>query len=194
MAAPFALKRSVAILRTSLGLLFLLMALPTGCSRDAHTLPLSAPYADETLGALTATWTNTGDQRAFSGGARLKEPEVRFRYRLDARNDCGDKMYLRLGDVTLVDSEGLSLGSDPTSIECTLSAGESEGVRTGEVWVPATVASNVQGLRAARVAVPLGTRQVARYRQWLLEGRPGETAQVEAQIAQLAAAPPCGAR
>jgi len=168
--------------------------LTTGCSRDAHTLPLSAPYNDDTVGVLSATWTNSGEERAFSGGARLKEPEVRFRYRLDARNDGKDKLYLRLSDVTFADSDGLALGSDPARIACTLNAGQTDGILAGDIWVPKAAAEKVHGVRVSRVAVPLGTAEVTRYRAWLLQGRPNETAQVDAEIAALAAAPTCGAR
>jgi len=165
-----------------------------GCSRDSHTLPMVPPYTDDAEGVITASWNNIGEERAFSGGARLKEPEVRFRYRLDARNDSDEKLFARLAEMQLVDRQGLALASDPARIECTLNSGETPGVLVGELWVPKSNAEAVHGFHVSRFAVPLGTRGVERYREWLLQGRPSQTAQVDAEIAQLAAAPPCAAR
>ena len=170
----------------------LLSALVAACARDAGSVPLVAPYdAGDRLGAVHAIWNNTGEERGFAAGGRLKEPEVRFRYRLDARNRSTDKLFLRLENPELVDDTGLALAQATAALGCVLGVGESEGVLAGEVWIPKSAANRVSGLRVSHFAVPLGERALKRYREWLLQGRPNEAAQIEAEIAKQAAAPPC---
>jgi hypothetical protein len=170
----------------------LIAAAVPGCSRSGHTASLAAPYDDdESLGEITAVWDNTGEERGFDGGARLKQPEVRFRYRLDARNRSGDKLFLRLADMQLVDRGGLTLGKHVVQIECTLNAGDTDGVLSGDVWVPKSAVDDIDGFRVTRLAIPLGAHSLQRYRDWLLQGRPNDAAQVDAEVAKHAGAPAC---
>jgi hypothetical protein len=172
-----------------------LAALLAACSRDQGTVSLVPPYDDgDKLGTVHATWDNTGEERGFAAGTRLKEPEVRFRYRLDVRNRSDDKLFLRLENPEFVDDNGLAVGQAPAKVECTLQTGESKDVLTGELWVPKSAAPSVRSLRVSRFAVALGERPLRRYREWLLRGRPNEAAQIDAEIAIQAAVPACVGR
>ena len=173
--------------------MWMLIAL-SGCSRDTHTMPLAAPFdARTTLGEVHATWKNSGEERAFAQAVRLKEPEVRFQYRVDVDNRSGDKLFVRLGDFQLLGPDGLEVGKDTVRIDCTLAAGKAPGVLAGEVWVPRAHADKIGGFRATAFAVPLGERGRTRYRDWLLRGQPDNTAEVDAELARYAAATECTA-
>lgn len=165
------------------------------CARDTTTEPLVAPFNERTiLGEVSAVWSNTSEERGFAGGTRLQEPEIRFQYRVDVRNRLGDKLFVRPGDFQLVDEHGLALGSDGASVECSLGSGATQAILTGDVWVRKRAVSKVRTFRIARFAVPLNERGRGLYREWLLQGRPGAAAAIDAEIARYAAAPPCPAR
>ncbi len=172
--------------------LLLLSVVLSHCSRDTHTAPLLAPYDDrEKLGTVTASWSNTGEERAFAEAVRLKQPEVRFQYHVDADNRTDDKLFVRLAELELVDGEGTVLGKGSALAECTLSPGASSGVLAGDVWVATASADRVHGFRVARMAVPLGDKTVQHYRRWLLQGRPTAGMDIDTEIAHLAAAAAC---
>ncbi|HUI26522.1 MAG TPA: hypothetical protein VL403_10600 [Candidatus Kryptonia bacterium] len=171
---------------------FVLLA---GCARENNSVRLVAPFDEHAgLGEVVAAWRNTGEERAFAGGTRLKQAEVRFQYRADVRNNAGDRLFVRLADFQLVGSDGLALASDFAAVGCTLNAGVTEAVLAGEVWLPQSQADAVRGFHVAHLAVPLGQRGLARYREWLLQSRPGHTAGIDIELAQYAAAPPCAQR
>lgn len=162
------------------------------CSSDGDAVKLVAPFNERTvLGEVTAVWKSTGEERGFAAGARLKEPQARLRYRADVRNRLGDKLFIRLGTFQLVDDAGLEIGSDSASVECTLATGASQAVLAGDVWVPKQAVGKVRGFHLEHFAVPLNDRGRALYREWLLQGRPADTAAIDAEIARYAAAPPC---
>ena len=178
--------------RTPPPTVLLAMVLVAGCSRDRNAVMLTAPFNDSTkIGQLTAVWEDAGDERAFAGGTRLAEPEVRFRFRVDAQNRLGDRLFVRLGNFQLVDATGLGLAAADASIACALSAGTTEGVLSGDVWVPKRTAKNVAGFRISHFAVPLSDRGRSLYREWLLQGRAQDAAQIDSEIGRYAAAPPC---
>lgn len=171
------------------------VALLLACSGDPNRVVLTAPFdAYAKLAEITGVWTNTGEERAFAEATRLKESEVRFQYRLNARNRMQDRLYVRLGGVQLVGGDGFPLGQDTAGIECTLDAGTTEGVLTGSVWLPKSKAKKVRGFRVSHFAVPLNERGRALYREWLLKHRPDQRAAIDAEITAYAAAPPCAAR
>jgi len=163
-----------------------------GCSRDHNAIALTAPFNESTkIGEVTATWENAGDERSFADAARLAEPEVRFRFRVDARNKLDDPLFVRLGSFQLVDAAGLTLGTATGEVVCALGAGTTEGVLSGDVWVRKKAANNVGGFRVSHFAVPLSERGRSLYREWLLQGRTQDAAQIDAEIARYASAPPC---
>lgn len=162
------------------------------CSPPGTTSPLTAAFDDgRRVGSTTAVWERTGDERGFAGGARLAEPEIRFRYRVDVTNRTDDKVFVRLSDVALTTDNGLPLVTDSVRRECVLGPGDTPGVLTGEIWVPKGKVDTVAGLNLSRFAAPLGERDLPPYRAWLLQGRPGNEAAVNTEIAAQAAAPPC---
>jgi len=117
-----------------------------GCSHDAETVALVAPFNSETrLGEVSAVWENTGGEREFAEAVRLKQTEVRLQYRASVRNRLHDALFVRLSDFKLVDDHGLEVGTDATSAECTVGAGATEGVLAGEVWVPRRTWSECAG-------------------------------------------------
>jgi hypothetical protein len=176
----------------AVGLALLLLGPLAGCGRNRNTVRLVAPFdQDVTLGEVTATWDKSGEERAFAGGTRLREPEVRFQYRLDVRNRLGDKLFVRLARFQLVGPNGLGLATDPASVECTLSAGNARAILSGEVWIPKSKAEQARGFQVMHFAVPLNERGRALYREWLLQGRPQRSGDVDSEIARYAAAPPC---
>jgi len=59
------------------------------------------------------------------------------------------------------------------------------------VWVRKRDAERVRDFRIGRFAAALGDKRRARYRAWLLQGRPGEDAAIDQEIARQAAAKPC---
>ena len=161
------------------------------CSHD-DTIKLAAPFNENTIvGEVSAVWSNTAAERGFAGGDRLKEPEVRFRYRLDVRSKLGDKLFVRLGGFELVGENGLPLGSDQTNVECIVGSGATPAILQGDVWIPKRVAGSVKAFRVSHLAIPLSDRGRALYREWLLQGRPGAAAEIDAEIARHAAAPAC---
>ncbi len=172
----------------------LLLGLLCGCKRGEPGIPLTAPFDNEAVvGRVTATWSRSDEQRSFAEGVRLAEPEVRYRYRVTASNQLADKLFVRLGDFTLVGRSGLRAGSDSRGVECVLAAGQAEPVLQGDVWVSAKATGDIRGFDAAHLAVPLSDVGRGMYRSWLLQGRPDQGPQVDAEIATYAAAPACSA-
>jgi hypothetical protein len=172
-----------------------LVALAFGCWRDSNGVVLSAPFNDATeIGRVTAVWKNTGEQRSFAGGTRLKAAEVRFQYRVDVKNELDEPLYVRLGAFELVGEDGLSLGRDETVRRCAVAASAEEAVLEGSVWVAQSAAKQVESFRLRRFAVPLSERGRALYREWLLQRRPGQQARIDATLAAHARAPGCTAR
>jgi len=143
------------------------------------------------MGRTSATWTVTDEERAFADATRLDEPEVRVRYRLDVESDLQDKIFLRLEKFAFVDEDGLALGSAVSETACTLAPGRTEAVMSGEVWLGRDASTRISDFRVADHAVPLSDPGRALYREWQLQGRPGAAAEIDAEIARYAAAPPC---
>lgn len=165
---------------------------PLGCTHDGERHELTAPFdGARIVGRTSAVWSVTDDQRAFAGATRLDEPEIRVRYRLDVENDLQDKVFLRLKEFTLVDEDGLALGGDSTTAGCTLAAGKTEAVVSGNVWLGREATTRIADFRISHHVVPLGERGSALYREWQRQGRPDDTAEIDAEIARYAAAPPC---
>jgi hypothetical protein len=168
-----------------------ILLLVAACRHDSDGLPLLAAGDDARLGTVSATWQATEEERGFANAARLDEPEVRFRYRVDAHNRADEKLFVRLDRFELVDASGLTVASADRSVECTLGPGMTEGALAGDVWVRRRDTERVKDFRIRRFAAALGDAGRARYRAWLLQGRPGDEAAVEQEIARQAAAPPC---
>ena len=165
-----------------------------GCSRGPQEVRLTAPFNERTtLGVLTATWHDTGDERSFADGARLDRPERRLQFRVEAQNRLQDRLYIRIGDFELVNVDGAMLGEDSMTVECTLNARVTEGVLRGVLWLAGDQVQSIRGFRVKRFAVPLSERGLAVYREWLLQGRPNQEEAIDREIADYAAAPPCGA-
>ncbi len=161
------------------------------CTRTPDGLPLAAPGDEARLGTVSATWQATEDERGFAKAARLDEPEVRFRYRVDVHNGVDQKLFVRLERFELVDSAGLTVAGADGMVECTLASGSTEGALTGDVWVRKRDTDRVRDFRIRRFAAALDEAGRARYRAWLLQGRPGEEAAIDLEITRQAAAPPC---
>lgn len=170
------------------GMLVLLAA----CRRTPDGLPLAAPGDDARLGTVSATWRPTEDERGFANAVRLDEPEVRFRYRVDMHNGVDEKLFVRLERFELVDAAGLTVAAADSTVECTLGPGTTEGALAGDVWIRKRDTDRVRDFRIRRFAAALGEDGRARYRAWLLKGRPGEEAAIDGEIARQAGAPPCG--
>lgn len=169
------------------GMLIVLAA----CRRTPEGLPLLAPGDDTRLGTVSATWQATEDERGFANAVRLDEPEVRFRYRVDAHNGVGDKLFVRLDRFELVDAAGLMVAAADGTVECTLGSGMTEGALAGDVWVRKRDTGRVKDFRIRRFAAALDEDGRAHYRTWLLQGRPGEEAAIDQEITRQASAPPC---
>lgn len=164
-----------------------------GCARTETALPLAAAHdRGARLGTVTIRWEVAGDERAFAGGVRLAVPEVRVRYRVEARNTSGDKIFVRLSDVRLVTSAGTTIATDAAHRACVLAPGAAAAVLLGEIWVPRDRLDAIRQAELSRLAAPLGGRALRAYREWLLQGRPGAAEAVEREIADQAGAPPCG--
>lgn len=165
------------------------LLLAWGCTHEAERVFLTAPFNERTeIGEVTADWRHSGDERNVADG----ESEVRIAYRVDVRSRLHDPMYVELSDFRLVGTNGATTRGDGATVKCKLEPGLSEGVLHGNVWVSKHAAERVRDFRVTHFAVPLSDRGRALYREWLLQRRPDETAAIDAEIAQLAAAPPCG--
>lgn len=163
-----------------------------GCRGDSNGVYVSAPFNEKTeLAELSAVWRNTGEERTFADASRLDEPQVRFQYKVDARNRLEDQLYLRLGGFELVDEDGLSIGNAGEEVKCVLGAGKTEALLEGSVWVAKRSTGQVAGFRLDRFGVPLSDRGRAMYREWLLQSRPEEGGAIDAELARYASAPPC---
>lgn len=168
------------------------LLLVAGCWRDSNGVYVTAPFNEKTkLAEVSAVWRNTGETRAFAEATRLDEEEVRFQYRVDVENRLEDKLYLRVGKLELLDENGLSLGDATEEVKCVLGAGESQALLKGSVWVPKRSAAMVESFGIDEFGVPLSDRGRAMYREWLLQGRPGEGEAIDAELAAYAAAPGC---
>ncbi len=162
-----------------------------GCHRSPDGLPLTAPGEDDRLGTVSATWQQTKDVRGFANAVRLDEPEVLFRYRVDVQNEGDEKLFVRLDRFELVDAAGMTVAAAADTVECTLGAGTAEGTLAGDVWVRKRDAERVRDFRIRRFAAALGDDGRAQYRAWLLQGRPGEAAAIDQEIARQAGAKSC---
>jgi hypothetical protein len=177
--------------RFAAAVVVILVAVVAGCQRSPDGLLLTAPGDEDRLGTVSATWQPTDDERGFKNAARLDEPEVRFRYRVDVHHGADDKLFVRLDRFALVDEAGMTLASADDMVECTLGPGTAEGTLAGDVWVRKRDAERVKNFRIRRFAAALGDEGRAQYRAWLLEGRPGDEAAIDQEIARQAAAKPC---
>lgn len=163
------------------------------CSRDSGGVLLTPPFNDATeIGRVTAVWENTGEERAFADATRLKEPEVRFQYRVDVKNDMDHPMFVRLGGFQLLSKEGLEVGRENSNVECIVGTRGAQGALSGSVWVAKHSADRVGSFQIGHVAVPLNDRGRALYREFLLSTRPEEAQAIDAEIAGYAAAKGCG--
>ena len=163
-----------------------------GCSRSSDGLSLIAPFNEETkLGELTAVWKQTGEEREFAHAVRLKEPEVEVQFRVDVSNEMNDPIFVRLTDFVLQSKDGLALATEQHKVECTIPPGRTQGVLYGSVWVTKRSAEQAGRFDLGRFAVPLSERGRGLYRQWLLERRPGQEKEIDAELQAYAAAPAC---
>jgi hypothetical protein len=179
--------------RPTLFLVAVLLLPLVGCARHSEGVPLTAPFNDETeIGAVTAVWQSSGEGRAFAAGVRLKEPEVRFQYRVDVKNRMEHPMFVRLGGFQLLSSDGLALGADEARVACTVGSPGVQGVLSGSVWIAKHATDRIGGFTIRHFAVPLNERGRALYREFLLTTRPAEARAIDAEIAAYAAAPGCG--
>jgi len=166
-----------------------------GCSRNPDDVPLTAPFNDDTeLGELTAVWKATGEERSFAHAARLAEPEIEIQYRVDARNDMKEPVFVRLADFQLLSRDGLALVTEQRKVECALAPGRVQGVMAGSVWVTKRAAGDADRFAVHRFAVPLSERGRALYREWLIERRPGEEKAIDAELQAYALAAACTAQ
>lgn len=167
--------------------LVLLLLAGSGCARSAATVELIAAFSDDTVvGELSATWGDTGEERAGAGPNSLERKLI---FRVDAVNRLSDPLYLRLRDFRLISREG-ALGA-PAAIGCTLAPGATPGVLAGAIWVPARDAQGIRGFEVGRFAVPLSQRGRAFYREFLLRQRPEAAAAIDGELAAYVAAAPC---
>jgi hypothetical protein len=172
--------------------LLVTLLVPGACSRGENGLPLVAPFNSETrIGTVRAVWSVTARERAFADGVRLAEREREVQYRVDVESRLEDKVYVRLATFRLLDEKGIVVAESPLSVECTLGSGRTRGVMTNSVWVPAGSVERIARFGIHSLAVPLGERGRAIYREWLLQSRPGSEREVDAELARQAAAPPC---
>lgn len=170
----------------------LLLAVAAGCNRDEGKVILNPPFdAKAKVGEVTATWQATGEERAFADGRKLAAPQVRLQYQVNVRNRLSDKMFVRLSDLRLTNKSGVELGKDAAHVECVLRVGDSPGVLRGEVWVAKDAAGDVSGFALTHFVVPLSEIGQGHYREWMLQGRKGDAASVDAEITGYAAAPAC---
>ncbi len=178
--------------RSTSSAILVLVGVLIGCSHDDDGVTLRAPFNDATkLARVTAVWSATKETRTFAEASKLKEPEVRFQYRVDIDNDLQDRLYVKLDGFELVDEKGLALGRDAATTVCTLNPGRTESILSGGVWLPQRTADAVRNFRVGHFAVPLSARGLGMYREWLLQSRPDQTAAIDAELAVYAAAPPC---
>ena len=186
------LTATTAIARVAcIGMLWLAGIALSACSRDKGTIYLVAPFNDSTkIGDVTATWTNTGEERAFADGKRLDAPQVKLQYAINVRSRLDDKAFVRLQDFKLM-AGSEEVGKDSARVECVLPVGDSPRILTGEVWIATDRAKNVNGFEVTHFAVPLSERGRSLYREWSLQGRPDQAAAVDSEITAYASAPPC---
>lgn len=168
-----------------------LLLIGSGCRRAPEGMPLTAPGDDTRLGTVSASWQTTEEERGFANAARLDEPEVRVRYRVDVHNADDAKLFVRLEAFELVDEKGMTVATAAERLECTLGAGTAAGALAGDVWVPKRDLDRVHDFRVRRFAAALDDDGRARYRAWLLQGRPGDTEAIDQEIARQAAAKLC---
>ncbi len=183
--------RLLQFMTTRLAAALVIILTVVGCQRAPEGLPLTAPGDDARLGTVSATWQATSEERGFANAARLDEPEVRFRYRVDVHNQGDEKLFVRLERFELVDEAGMALAAAGETVECTLGAGNAEGALAGDVWVKKRDAGRVKSFGVRRFAAALDDDGRAQYRAWLLQGRPGEEAAIDREIARQAGAKPC---
>jgi hypothetical protein len=163
-----------------------------GCNRDEGKVILKPPFdAKAKVGEVTATWQATGEERAFAEGRKLPAPQVRLQYQVNVQNRLSEKMFVRLSDFRLTDKSGVELGKDAARADCVLRVGDSNGVLRGEVWVSKDAADDVSEFAINHFVVPLSEIGLGHYREWVLQGRKGDEASVDAEIVSYAAAPAC---
>jgi hypothetical protein len=154
------------------------------CARSSGTAELKAAFSDDTVvGALEASWQKDGEAREGNG------PAHRLAFRVDATNRLSAPVYLRLREFRLLGPWG-KVGAGG-AIDCALAPGTTVGVMRGTVWLPAAQAGSVRGFEVDRFVLPLSERGRAFYREFLLRQRPGDAAEIDAEIGRYAAAPPC---
>jgi hypothetical protein len=167
-----------------------MLLIGAGCRQAPEGLPLTAPGDDTRLGTVSAAWHTTGEERGFANAARLDEPEVRVRYRVDVHNAEDEKLFVRLEAFELVDEKGMTVATAAERVECTLGVGTATAL-AGDVWVRKQDVDRVRDFRIRRFAAALDDEGRAQHRAWLLQGRPGDAAAIDAEIARQAAAKPC---
>lgn len=171
---------------------WLLLSLAAACNRDEGKVILKPPFdAKAKIGEVTATWQATGEERAFADGRKLAAPQVRMQYQVNVRNRLADKMFVRLSELRLTSKDGVELGKDTARVDCVLRVGDSPGVLRGEVWIAQDAAKDVSGFTLTHFAVPLSELGQGHYREWMLQGRKGDAASVDAELGGYAAAPAC---
>lgn len=169
-----------------------LLLVAAACNRDAGKVILTPPFDGKAkVGEVTATWQGTGEERAFADGRKLAAPQVRMQYRVSVRNRLADKMFVRLSEFRLLDDGGIELGRDAARVDCVLAVGDSAGVLAGDVWIAKEAADDVRNFGVTHFAVPLSEIGQGHYREWMLQGRKGDAASVDAEIAGYAGAPAC---
>lgn len=151
------------------------LVLVAGCRRREEGVFVTAPFNEHTrLARIDVAWEISGDTLGF---------DVR------AENRLSDRLYLRLGGLRLLDERGEVVGSSQEFRGCILAAGATDSVLRGVLPRPA---ADVEGFEIERFGVPLSDRGRAIYREFLLQSGSGAPAEVDAEIAGYAGAPPCG--
>jgi len=169
-----------------------LLLAAAGCNRDEGKVILKPPFdAKAKVGEVTASWQPAGEERAFAEGRKLAAPQVRMQYQVNVRNRLSEKMFVRLSEFRLTDEDGVELGKDAARVDCVLRVGDSTGVLRGEVWVAKDAADDVSEFAINHFVVPLSEVGQGHYREWVLQGRKGDEASVDAEIVSYAAAPAC---
>ena len=111
------------------------------------------------------------------------------RYRVDVHN-AGNEAFVRLDRFELVDDGGMTVAARTTRWSAR-SGRDRRGPLAGDVWVKKRDAERVKSFAVRRFAAALDDDGRAQYRAWLLQGRPGDEATVDQEIARHAAAKPC---
>lgn len=155
-----------------------LLLVGTSCRRGEERVFVTAPFNDATrLGRVEAQWAPT------AGGLHF---EVRVENRL------ADRLFVRLGDFTLLDRELQPLVRSTETGACVLAPKSTGLVLRGDIVLARAEVARVSSFDVTRFGVPLSERGRGIYREFVLQQRVRTPAEVDEEIAGYVAAPPCG--